>query len=272
LKVDIQLSFTGESLQDVQDLRRPARYWQRTGARGLQLESKSMTSPRQTARFGFWARMLAAPLLVAGVAACSTPFKADVSRFQAQLPAPQGMSFAVVADDPALKGGLEFSQYAGYVAQEMTQLGYTQASPETADLLVSFDYGVDTGREKVTTTGAGFYRDPYFSPWYGGFYGRRPYYRSAWGYGWYDPFFAGGPDVRSYTVYTSGIDMKIDNRVSGERLFEGKAEAVSTSNRLQYLVPNLVDAMFTDFPGQSGETVRISIAPEDGSKKVRSLD
>jgi hypothetical protein len=27
-------------------------------------------------------------------------------------------------------------------------------------------------------------------------------------------------------------------------------------------VPNLVEAMFTDFPGNSGDTVRISIAPE----------
>ena len=57
--------------------------------------------------------------------------------------------------------------------------------------------------------------------------------------------------------------MKIDNRVTGQRLFEGKAEAASTSNRLQYLVPNLVQALFTDFPGRSGETVRISIAPEN---------
>jgi hypothetical protein len=45
-------------------------------------------------------------------------------------------------------------------------------------------------------------------------------------------------------------------------LFEGKAQAVSTSNHLQYLVPNLVEAMFTDFPGDSGQTVRISVAPE----------
>jgi len=27
-------------------------------------------------------------------------------------------------------------------------------------------------------------------------------------------------------------------------------------------VPNLVEAMFTGFPGNSGETVRISVAPE----------
>ncbi len=83
----------------------------------------------------------------------------------------------------------------------------------------------------------------------------------AWGYGWYDPFFDNS-SVESYTVYTSGIDLKIDRAADGQRLFEGKAEAVSTSNKLQYLVPNLVEAMFTDFPGNSGETVRITVAPE----------
>lgn len=213
-------------------------------------------------------RLVAVPLLLASLAACAAPFKADVSRFQAQLPAPAGETFAVVADDPALAGGLEFAQYAQLVDAQMEKLGYTEAAPEAASMLVRFDYDVDKGRERVRSTG--FSRDPFWDPWYG--YGYRSlYYRhsySPWGYGWYDPWF-GGSDVESYTVYTSGIEMKID-RKDGERLFEGKAEAVSTSNRLQYLVPNLVEAMFTDFPGNSGETVRITIAPEKKTvKKVQ---
>lgn len=223
----------------------------------------------RTADWGRRLKLASVPLILAGLAACATPFNADVTRFQTQLPAPQGQSFAVVADDPALAGGLEFSQYASYVAAQMQRLGYTQAaSPETANLLVRFDYGVDRGRERVRRT-AGFY-DPFYSPWYGyspfghrGFgYRHHPafYGRGAWAFGWHDPFFGGGYD--SYTVYTSGIEMKIDRRADNARLFEGKAEALSTSNRLQYLVPNLVDAMFTDFPGESGRTVRISVAPE----------
>jgi len=209
------------------------------------------------------------PLAVAGLSACASGFNADVSRFASQLPAPAGQSFAVVADDPALAGGLEFSQYANYVAANLEKLGYARAaSPDAATLLVRFDYGIDQGREKVVDTG--FRRDPFYSPWfsYQPVIYRTPTgprvayvpYRS-WGYGFYDPFFDNS--VSSYTVYTSGIDLKIDNRASGERLFEGKAEAISTSNRLQYLVPNLVEAMFTDFPGNSGETVRISVKPED---------
>jgi hypothetical protein len=209
-----------------------------------------------------WARrirMVVVPLALAALAACASPFKADVSRFQSQLPAPQGQSFAVVADDPALAGGLEFSQYAGLVSAQLQKLGYVPSTPDKAAMLVRFDYGIDKGREKVQSTG---FRDPFYSPWYGyrPYWGYHGYYGRPWGYGWHDPWFDGGVD--SYTVYTSDITMKIDRTADGQRLFEGKAEAASTSNKLQYLVPNLVEAMFTDFPGNSGETVRISVAPE----------
>ena len=207
--------------------------------------------------------------LALGISACATPFKADVSRFAVPLPAPAGQTFAVVAEDPKLAGGLEFATYANAVAAELTEIGYTRAaSPETADMLVRFDYRVDGGRERVRTTpGAGGAFGPWgpwggWGGWGGGFGG--------WGFGFNDPFL-GGPDVRSYTIYTSGVDVKIDRRVDGQRLFEGKAEAVSRSNRLPRLVPNLVDALFTGFPGNSGETVRITIR-DDSEKTVRAVD
>jgi hypothetical protein len=159
-----------------------------------------------------------------------------------------------------MAGGIEFRMYAQQVADHMAALGYAPVNdPDAADLVVSFGYGVDGGRERVRSSG---FSDPWWGPWYG----YRPYYRGyysplhpvgwGWNSGWYN-------DVHSYTIYTSGIEMKIDRAADGERLFEGRAQAISTSNRLQYLVPNLVDAMFTGFPGNSGETVRISIAPED---------
>jgi hypothetical protein len=215
-------------------------------------------------RFGPVKVALAAVMMLA-VAACASPFKANVSRFQSQLPAPQGQTFAVVAEDPAMAGGIEFAQYARVVEAKLAQQGYTPvAEPGQATLVVRFDYGVDTGRERVRSTGFG--GDPFWCPWYGyGRFGRGFAGPGMWNYGWYDPWMMGGGfggGVDSYTIYTSGIEVKIDRRADGQRLFEGKAEAVSTSNRLPYLVPNLVEAMFTDFPGNSGETVRISVAPE----------
>ncbi|MCJ2184495.1 DUF4136 domain-containing protein [Novosphingobium sp. 1949] len=209
-------------------------------------------------------RLALVVLLLGALSACAAPFNANVSRFQSQLPAPAGQTFAVVADNPDLSGGLEFAQYAGLVSKELTKFGYQPAaSASSADLIVRFTYGVDNGRERIQSRPS-----PYWSPWYG--YGPGPYYGgfgrfggfygSPWRFGWYDPYFDGG--VNSFTVYTSGIKLKIDRAADGQRLFEGKAQAVSTSNSLQYLVPNLVQAMFSGFPGNSGEDVRITVAPE----------
>lgn len=213
---------------------------------------------------------IAAPAVLLAVGACAAPFNAQVSRFQ-QLPAPQGQSFTVVASNPRLEGSLEFSMYADRVAQRLAGFGYARvASPTAANLVVTLDYGVDRGREKIRSTGfgSGFGYGSGFGR--GGFgYGAfgRPYFgygHRAYLYGFYDPFlFDDYNSVESYTVYNSELDMKIERRGDHSRVFEGTAKAMSTDDDLTTLVPNLIDAMFTGFPGNSGETVKITIAPPD---------
>jgi len=215
---------------------------------------------------------LAAPLALLTLSGCMTGLPTQVSRFQA-MPAPAGESFIIEAADPENRGGLEFSRYADLVRRHMLAQGYREAAGRgDATLVVSLDYGIDQGREKVVTTpgfAGGFGRG--FGGWgYGGFY--RPYY-SRFGYiglrrhpfywGWYDPFFDDFGDVRSYTVYTSFVDMDIRRAGTGQAVFEGLAQAQSRSNQLTALVPNLVEAMFTGFPGNSGETVRITVTDDE---------
>lgn len=201
------------------------------------------------------AALATAALLVLG--GCAQPFKADVARFQ-QLPATQGQSFTIVADDPRLAGGLEFDQYASLVAHKLGGVGYVPSEdPAKADLIVRMNYAVDNGREKVRTTG--FSSDPFYRG-----YGRYGYWGYPYRWGFYDPFLFGPgyQDIESYTVYTGTLNLKIDRVSDNQRLFEGKAESQSLSNKLTYLVPNLIDAMFVNFPGTSGETVKITLAPE----------
>jgi len=205
----------------------------------------------------------AAALLALG--GCATPFNAKVSRFQ-QLPPSAGQSFVVRAADPRLDGGIEFNQYAQIVSAKLAQQGY-QPAPDNgrADLIVKIGYGVDKGREKVVSSpgfgggyggfGPGFGR-------YGGGYGRFGYYgRSRFAFGFNDPFLFDN-DVSSFTIYTSELDLRIDRADTGKSVFEGTAKAQSRNDDLPYLVPRLVEAMFTGFPGNSGETVKITIAPE----------
>lgn len=205
--------------------------------------------------------LAAAPIALLALGGCATGLTSNVTRFQ-QMPAPQGQTFAVVARDPALQDSLEFAQYARLVEARLAEQGYARAeSAASASLLVKLDYGVDKGREKVRSSpfaySSGWYRDPfYWGPY-------RRWGRGGFIYGFHDPFLFGGygyNDIESYTVYTADLDMVIERR-NGERVFEGEAKAQSRSDDLTYLVPNLVEAMFTGFPGNSGEAVRITVPP-----------
>ncbi len=215
------------------------------------------------------AAALALGTAAAGLAGCATGFPAQVSRYQA-MPAPQGQSFIVVPMDAHNTGGLEFSRYAGMVAQAMQAQGYTPSgSINQATMVVRLGYGVDDG--VLVQERDPFYRGGYPGIGYGGFYGR-PYYsrfgyygaRSPFYYGWDDPFWGsrfGGGHIDSYTLYKSFLDLDIRRKSDNAALFEGHAKARSQNDNLGNLVPNLVEAMFTGFPGRSGETVKITVPP-----------
>ena len=205
---------------------------------------------------------LAAPAALLALSACATGLPTQVSRFQA-MPAPQGQSFVIQPSDPHDEGGLEFARYADVARQHLIAQGFAEApSAREATLVVTLDYGVDNGQTRVVSTpglGYGFHR-PYYSRF--GFYGHR---RSPFYYGWYDPFWDSPfnyPEVRSYTVFTSYVDMDIKRTADGQSVFEGTAKARSGTDQLQVLVPNLIEALFTGFPGNSGETVRITVPTE----------
>ena len=212
-----------------------------------------------------------------GLSACATGFPAQVSRYQA-MPAPQGQTFFVVPSDSSLQGSLEFQRFGGLVAQAMQAQGYQPAaSPTAATMIVNVDYGVDEGRDVIVSDpfARSMYADPFYNgrydPFYRGFYGR-PYYsrygyygapRTPYYYGWNDPYwYSPYGNVDRYTLYQSFLTLDIRRRQDNLQLFNGHAEARSTKGNLGVLVPNLVEAMFTGFPGRSGETVKITVPPE----------
>ena len=210
------------------------------------------------------------------LAGCAEPFNARVSRFQ-QLPPPQGQTFVIQPLDQKLRGGLEFAHYADLVTAKLVQVGYRPAREgDQAQYVVKLGYKVDHGRERLTATSSGFGYGGfgYGGLGYGGFgyggfgrgygYGRGFGYGHGYAFGFYDPWLYGSgfDDISSYTIFTSELDLQIDRADSGQRVFEGVAKGLSRDDALPHLVPNLVDAMFTGFPGNSGETVKVTIAPE----------
>ncbi len=200
--------------------------------------------------------LLSALLLLA---ACATPFRAQVSRFQV-LPPAAGETFAIEPMDERLAGSIEFRTYAAHLQQALERQGYRPAADRaSAQLVVRMDYGVGAPRERVDTRpgawGVGWYGSPW-GPW-GGWGGWGGYGR----WGWYDPWWGwGGTEVYSYTVYPSYLHLTIVRAADGVSLFEGRAQTTSRNGNLPFLVPRLVDALFTGFPGNSGETVNVKIS------------
>jgi hypothetical protein len=203
-----------------------------------------------------------------GLAGCATGFPAKVSRYQA-MPAPAGQSFYIMPFEGPDAAGLEFAHYASMVSEALRAHGYEQSpSPAAATMLVRLGYGVDNGRTVIESDPfprhigygfGGFYGRPYYSRFGGRYgYGRSPFY-----YGWGDPFYYSrlGGGIDSYIVYVSHLDLDIRRRVDNAPLFEGHAKAQSQTDELNRLVPNLVEAMFTGFPGRSGETIKITVPP-----------
>lgn len=214
------------------------------------------------------ARLLLPLAAALALSACVAPFEARVARFQ-QLPPPSGTSFVIEPRDKTNEGGLEFATYANLVRQKLVTAGYQEAaSAEAAALTVQLDYNVSAPREKVQSRpGLG---------WGGGFggfgpgFGWGPYWGRGFGYGGFGAFGYGGfggwgggfnNDVYSVTNYNTVVAMRINRNADKKSVFEGRAETVSNSNNLTRLVPNLVTAMFTNFPGSSGETVRVRFDP-----------
>ena len=200
------------------------------------------------------------------LSACAESLNTQVSRYQA-MPAPQGQSFTVVpVGGMATGGGLEFQRYAGIVAQQLQARGYQPAAnAQSANMIVQLGYSLDHGQVRVE-------EDPFYRSGFGyggfGYGGYSPFYYPRFGrygfgspfyYGWNDPFFYGGSGIDSWVEYHSEVDLHIRQAGTGQPLFDGRAQARSVTNRLDVLVPNLVEALFTNFPGQNGETVRITI-------------
>ncbi len=196
-------------------------------------------------------------LFLLSVSGCAPgSFSSEISRFHEALPPGNGVTTFTILPDEQQKGSLEFETYAQHVATQMNILGYRPVPASVAaDLVVQFRYGIrgsytTVATEPTTTVGFG-------SGMGSGYYGRG----WGWGYGMAVPL---STRTTTTTVYTHFVDLTIyrgadfrrDTRL---RVFEGHAFSDRTSQALPYVVPFLIRALFTDFPGRNGETLTISV-------------
>jgi hypothetical protein len=179
---------------------------------------------------------------------CTATMQTDVTQFTAGAPLPTGHTFAVSAEQDQ-NGSLEFQHYAALIGGALQDHGFKAAPPGAQpDLMVVVHYGGDGNHTEL-------WSDP------------------AWGgYGWHH---RGGPwggypygPTESTTYYTEMLEVQIFDGAAWRNntrtmLYQGRVIGDSTVNEISAALPGLVKALFTHFPGNSGQTehITVEIAP-----------
>jgi hypothetical protein len=198
-----------------------------------------------TIKFKILAASLSAFVLLDG---CATErFGADVVRFHSGFAVQQGQSIVVRPVDAALANSLEFDSYAGLLAQRLNALGYRPMAGGASDLVAELAYGQqvrDTsieGRRSPVSVGVGV----------GGGSG-------TFGLGGSVNFPIGGAR-ENRGMRDTVVSVRIKRSGEDRLLWEGRATAESLNveaNTLTGVMPAMLDALFSKFPGETGKTVR----------------
>ncbi|MBT6031748.1 MAG: DUF4136 domain-containing protein [Kordiimonadaceae bacterium] len=183
-------------------------------------------------------------LILASLIACAPSVKSNVTRFH-QLPAANGTSIEVIAMDPALQQSIEFGTYAQMVGQKLGAFGYSPASGQASNLIAEISYHIEPLRDTIiedrspVSIGVGMGS---------GRYGRRG--GSSVGIGMSTSLGSSNQKIE----YISSLQLNIVRLSDGSRLYEGRVENLGRNQNLQQVMPLLIDALFQNFPGESGTT------------------
>lgn len=209
--------------------------------------------------------LLAPFLLLAG--GCASYLSADVTSFH-QLPPDNRLAGRSFLIEPAAeqKQSLEFRAYADLVRQALIRQGLTAAAGPGADLAVAVAYSLDSGRP--VTYGYPAYGYTSFGPVWGwvphhGPGGQIRYVQAVTypvGYG------VVGTNYSQSVLYRRELRVDVTDRqpgANGAKLFEGRAVSEGEVGALAPVMPALVQALFSDFPGPNGVTRRVSVRLDD---------
>ena len=194
---------------------------------------------------------LAAFALLALVAGCATDdvsTGASVTRFHLGQPIARGQ-IAVEAVDPRDANSLEFSQISGSVARELTRLGWTVV-PNSQSEQVAMVSLTQQSREAARRSGLSI-----------GIGGGTASYGRHGGVG-----IGGGVEVPvggrgTNLVVGSQLSVRIQRRSDATVAWEGRAQMEARAGTplatRAGAADRLAAALFRDFPGESGRTIRV---------------
>jgi hypothetical protein len=211
------------------------------------------------------ARLLLATTLAVLASGCASYMSAQVTSFHQAAATDRfaGQGF-VIEPTAAQKDSLEFRAYADLVREALVRRGLVDAPESGAALAVAVRFSVDSGKPVLYSYPAYGYAG------WGSVYGWAPYYGPRGhvhyaltatypiGYGMFEP-----------NYYTQSVLYKRELRVditdrragggTGAKLYEGTVVSEGESAALAPVMPAMVQALFSDFPGPSGVARRVQV-------------
>ena len=192
-------------------------------------------------------KFVAIAALAAALAGCVTPVgPVEVTRFH--VPDTSVLGRGTISVEPAegnSADSLEWRSYQAAIARQLVLLGYVEAAPGAGTQVAQLRYSRQTYRP-----------DRARGPVSVGMSGSTGSYGSGLGLGI-------GIDLsgRPPEQVSTELGVIIRNRASNEALWEGRASyVVSAKSPLSQTAlgaPRMAEALFKNFPGQSGETVTV---------------
>jgi len=201
--------------------------------------------------------ILSAAILLNG---CAGLIKSDIAVFHVLPDTPQPTSYAFIPLKDQ-EGSLEYETYKGLIRTELTKYQYTEVPIERAEVVVAFGYGIDTGKDKISSIPQYGQTGVSSSTTYGTIstYGNYGTYSGAT---IYTPTFGvTGYQTVSQTQYTRQVWLHIvDNeslrRGKVKKVYEANVVSRGSSSQIAKVMPALIKAIFKKFPGKSGSTRR----------------
>lgn len=206
----------------------------------------------------------AAAALLLGACASPQLIRSDVTAFNDWAATASGAKTFRLERTPEQADSLEHKVYEDLVRDQLLGFGFSE-DPK-GRFSVALAYSISAREVKVRQTD---WVDEPMMPWYG------PIGRTASGrivYGWgYDPFWpwASRPYTRETTRQVWRRELRLDIRepATGRKVYEGTAVSEGSTGQLNPIMPYLVRALFSDFPGGNGVTRRVELPIEGGGAK-----
>ena len=183
--------------------------------------------------------------------ACQMSVHSDVTVFHQLPPDVYGKTYAFYPA-PEQQGSLEYKTYEEDVRQQLFRWGFVEKPASAAELAVFMTYAVDGGKSVVTSS-------PEYAQQCVPVYNKKKGQTESYCSQTYV-----GSRTSSSVVYQHTLKLIMRNRAQFEKgktvnVYEGTAVATEGSAQLNEILPYLIDALFTGFPGANGQTRSVNV-------------